>query len=126
ITWFSQQNLGGPEIIEAIGLGVLRRPWFPYEVPPDKHEMVLKAGAAGFAENTRQLDKAKAFYEQLVAENPKEHDVHYAYGRFLVKVDPDAALLQYEKELEISLGNVPARIEAGYLCMKKGQLDKGL
>src|SRR5437016_5563428 len=97
MTWFPEQNLGSPEILEAIGLGVLRRPWFPSEIPADKHEMVLKAGAAAFAENTRQLDKARELYEQVVAENPAERDVHYAYGRFLVKLDPDAALKEYER-----------------------------
>ena len=50
ISWFPQQNLGSPEIIEAIGLSVLHLPWFPYEIPADKHDIVLKAGAAGFAE----------------------------------------------------------------------------
>jgi len=52
--------------------------------------------------------------------------VHYAYGRFLTTVEPDAALQEYEKELGVSPNHVPARIEAGFLCLKMGQFDKGL
>ena len=126
MSWFPEQNLGSPEIIEALGLSVLRRPWFPYEIPTEKHEMVVLAGAAGFAESSRQLDKAKVLYEQLVTENPKERDIHYAYGRFLAKLNPDAALNEYEKEIEITPAHVPARIEAAFLCLKTGDLAKAL
>src|SRR5258708_13856708 len=68
ISWFPRQNLGSPEILEAMGLSVLRRAWFPYEIPTEKHEMILLAGAAGFAESSRQIDKARSLYEQLVTE----------------------------------------------------------
>jgi tetratricopeptide (TPR) repeat protein len=126
ISWFPEQNLGSPEILDAIGLSLLRRPWFPYEIPADKRQMILKAGAAGYAENTRQLDKAKALYQELATENPKERDIHYAYGRFMVRLDPDAALKEYEKELEVTPSHVPARIQAAFLCLKAANLAKGL
>ena len=38
----------------------------------------------------------------LVAQYGKEPDVHYAYGKFLANLDIDAALKEYEKELEIT------------------------
>jgi tetratricopeptide (TPR) repeat protein len=126
ISWFPKQNLGSPEILEVIGLSVLHLAWFPNEIPADKHELVLNAGAAGFAENSRQMEKARALYDQLVDEYPKEHNVRYARGRFLVALDPDAALKDYQSEIEISPRNVPARIQAGYLNLKMGQLDQGL
>jgi tetratricopeptide (TPR) repeat protein len=126
MSWFPARNLGSEEILQAIGLAIMRRPWFPYEIPEDKREMILKAGAAGFAEDTKQLDKAKQLYQQIMAENPNEHDVHYAYGRFLVKLDPGEALKQYEKEIKLTPSHVPARIEAAFLCLKTGDLSKAL
>lgn len=126
IAWFPQHNLGSEEIIEAIGLGVARRPWFPYEIPADMRKLVLTAGAAGFAENSHQPEKAAEYYKQLLTEYPKERDLHYAYGRFLVKIDPDGALKQYENEIEITPSHVPARVEAAFLCLKTGDLATAL
>ena len=126
ISWFPEQNLGSPEIIEAIGLSVLRRPWFPYEIPADQRGSVVEAGAAGFAEVSRQPDKAKALFEQLVSEYPKEHDAHYAYGHFLANIDPEAALREYKAELEITPSHVPARTEAAVLCLQMGQPENAL
>ena len=124
--WFAEQNLGSQDIFEAFGLSVLRRPWFPYEVPADKLPMVLAAGEASFAESVHKPDEARKLYDALVAQYGKEPDVHYAYGKFLGSLDIDAALKEYETELEITPSHVPARMEAALLCLKAGQFDKGL
>ncbi len=124
--WFAEQNLGSQDIFEGFGLSVLRRPWFPYEVPSDKLPMVLAAGEASFAESVHKPDEARKLYEALVTQYATEPGVHYAYGRFLANLDIDAALKEYQKELEITPTHVGARIEAAMLCLKAGQLDKGL
>jgi len=126
ILWFPQQNLGSPEIIQAIGLSVLRIPKFPNEVSDDEQEMTLLAGKAGFAANAQNMDGAHTFYEQLATKYPNERNVHYAYGQFLSHLDLDAALKEYEKEIEINPSQALARIEAAYLYLKMGQLDKAL
>ena len=124
--WFAEQNLGSQDIFQAFGLSVLRRPWFPSEVPADKLPMVLTAGQASFAESIHKPEEARKLYEALVSQYGKEPDVHYAFGRFLSNLDLDAALKEYDTELEITPSNVPARIEAALLCLKAGQLEKGL
>jgi len=126
MSWFAEQNLGGQEIFEAIGLGLLRRPWFPYEVPANKLPMVLAAGEAGFAQAIHKPEEARKLFESLVSQYGGEPGVHYAYGKFLSNLDIDAALKEYEKEIEITPSHVPARIEAAFLCLKAGQFDKGL
>jgi tetratricopeptide (TPR) repeat protein len=126
IVWFPQQNLGSPEIIQAIGLSVLRMPLFPYEVPDDKQEMILLAGKASFAANAQNMDAAGKVYEELVTKYPSEPNVHYAYGQFLSHLDLVAALKEYEKEVEIDPRQALARIEAAYLYLKMGELEKAL
>jgi tetratricopeptide (TPR) repeat protein len=126
MSWFPEQNLGSQDIFEALGLSILRRPWFPYEVPADKLPMVLTAGEASFAESVHKPEEARKLYEALASNYPKERDVHYALGKFQSNLDIDLALKEYEKEIEITPSHVPARIEAAFLCLKMGQLDKGL
>ena len=126
ILWFPQQNLGSPEILQAIGLSVLRIPFFPYELPADKQPMVLLAGQASFAANAQNMDLAHKFYEELATKYPNEPNVHFAYGQFLSHLDLDAALKEYEKEIEINPASALARVEAAFLYLKMGQLDKAL
>jgi tetratricopeptide (TPR) repeat protein len=124
LTWFADRNQANPDVIQATGLSLLRMALFPYEIPENKRELVMKAGAAGWATNTHHMDEAKALYEELVAAYPKEPNVHYAYGIFLVALDQEAAVAELEKELQITPAHVPALIEASFLCLKMGQLDK--
>jgi tetratricopeptide (TPR) repeat protein len=126
ISWFPEQNLGSQDIFEALGLSILRRPWFPYEIPADKHPMILTAGEASFAESVHKPEDARKLYEALASEYGKEAGVHYVFGKFLSNLDIDSALKQYEKEIEITPSHVPARIEAAFLCLKTGDLAKAL
>jgi len=111
-------------VIEATGLIVLRMPVFPYEIPPAKHDLVMQAGEAGWTENARHADEATKLYEQLIAKYPKEPNLHYSYGFTLAATDQEAAVAQLEKEIEISPRHVPAMIEAAFLCLETGELDK--
>ncbi len=126
LEWFAQKEEANNDIIQAIGLAVLRIPLFPQDSPPGRHDLIMKAGEAGFAEGAHYSQEARTAYDNLVATYPNEPNVHYAYGRFISNVDPDIALEQYQKELEVSPSHVQARIEAGYLCMKKGEFDRAL
>ncbi len=124
--WFPDQNLGSQDIFETLGLSILQRPWFPYEVPADKLPMILTAGQASFAESVHKPEDAHKLYETLASQYAKEPGVHYAYGKFLSNLDIDAALQEYEKEIEITPSHVPARIEAAFLCLKMGKMEEAL
>jgi tetratricopeptide (TPR) repeat protein len=126
ILWFAQQNLGSPEIIEVIGLSVLRIPDFPEELAQSKVEMVMLAGQAGFAANAQKLDLAQQYYDQLEAKYPTQPNVHYSCGLFVSNHDLDAALKEYEKEIEINPTQPLARVQAAFLYLKMGQQDKAL
>src|ERR1043166_3264731 len=97
--------------------------YFRRDVPEGKKDLLAKAGEAAFSENGNELDQARNPYRILVESYPREANVHYVYGKFLSKLDQDEAIKEYEKELEVSPSHVPARIEAGYLYLKKGDFD---
>ena len=113
-----------PLAVEATGLNVLRMPVFPYEIPPAKHALIMKAGEAGWKMNGHHLEEARKLYEELLAGYPKEPNLHYAYGFTLAASDQEAAVAEFEKELDISPKHVPAMVEAALLCLEMGQFEK--
>ena len=111
-------------VIEATGLIVLRMPIFPYEIPPTKHDMIMKVGAAGWELNAKQLEDARKLYKDLIADYPREPNLHYAYGMALTVSDQEAAVAELEKELELNPKHVTALIEAAFLYLEMGQIEK--
>jgi tetratricopeptide (TPR) repeat protein len=124
LTLLAKTGDNSPQVIEATGLAVLRMPLFPYEIPPQKHDLVMKTGQAGWYTNTQRYEEAAQLYKALVAEHPREPNLHYAYGFTLTVSNQEGAVAELEKELEINPRHVPAMIHAAFLCLQMGQLDK--
>ena len=124
LTPFAQAGDQNPLVIEATGLNVLRLPLFPYEIPPAKHDLVMRAGEAGWKMNGQHIEDARKLYADLLTAYPTEPNLHYAYGFTLAASDQEAAVTELEKELEISPNHVPAMVEASLLCLEMGQLEK--
>ena len=124
LTFFTKIDDKTPAVIEAIGLNVLRMPVFPYEIPPAKHDLVMQAGVAGWNAYAHHVEDALKSYKELIAAYPNEPNLHYGYGFVLALSDQEAAVAELQKEIEISPGHVPAMIEAAFLCVEMGELEK--
>jgi tetratricopeptide (TPR) repeat protein len=122
--FLADQGDDSPAVVEATGLAVLRMPIFPYEVPAGKHDVVMTAGKAGWAQNAHHNEDAKQFYEELVSTYPNELNVHFAYAAFLAAQNQEAAAAEYEKEIQVNPLSVPARVQAAFLYLKMGELEK--
>ena len=125
ISFLARTEDKNPAVVEATGLIVLRMPLFPYEIPPAKRELVRKAGEAGWLVNTQHVEEARQLYKDLVAQYPREANLHYAYGLTLTVSDQDAAIAELEKALALNPRHVPALVEAAFLCVEGGHLEKG-
>jgi tetratricopeptide (TPR) repeat protein len=115
-----------PKIVEAFGLTMLRMPFLPNEIPPDKREQVLLAGQAGLYMGARRLDEARKSFDTLLARYPDAPNVHYALGVFLMNQDADAALKEFRRELEISPLHHPAMVQMAFEYFKRGDYDTAL
>lgn len=124
LAFFASTGDKSPPVIEASGLNVLRMPVFPYEIPPGKRDLIMKAGEAEWDVNGHQLEDARKIFEELIAAYPKEPNLHYAYGFVLSVSDQEAAVAELEKELAISPAHVPAMIEAAFLSLEMGHLEE--
>jgi tetratricopeptide (TPR) repeat protein len=115
-----------PKIVEAFGLTILRLPFLPNEIPPDKRELVLLAGEAGRSMAARRLDEARKSFETLVTRYSNEPNVHYSFGVFQLSHDADAALKEFQRVLELSPLHQPAMVQMAFEYLKRDQYNEAL
>jgi len=115
-----------PEVIEAMGLSLLRAPLLPSEIPEQDRDLYLRAGEAMNAFVAHDKEGATRLYEELVTSYPDRPNVHYARGAFLMESDPDKALLEFERELELNPSHAGALVQIARLYLKQGSPEKAL
>ncbi len=127
-TLFAMARAGNenPSLIEALGLSVLRMPFLPSEMPPNKREMVLMAGRAAYDMRTHRAEDGKREFEELIARYGETPNVHYTYGTFLLSTDADAALSEFNREIQISPNHVPAQLQIAFEYIKRTDFATGL
>ena len=101
-----------------MGIATLRMAMLPTEVPPDRREMVLMAGAASYMMATRMTDAAGKAFEGLVARYPETPNIHYAYGVFLLIEQPAKAIEEFKRELEIQPNDPESLMQIAYQNLK--------
>ena len=115
-----------PEVIEALGLTILRTPLLPSEIPEQDRDLYQRAGEALQDTLTRNKESAARIFEDLVASYPNRPNVHNARGAFLVDSDPGEAIKEFERELEISPSDSNALFRLTTLYLKQGNSDKAV
>ena len=126
MTAFAALGDVSPPIINAVGLSTLRFALLPTEIPPEKRELVTKAGQATWEPYLAgHPEQADHIFEEIVASYPREQNVHYAYGVHLLDSDPEQAMKEFQRELEITPAHVLARVQLVYLYLKQGDSEKG-
>ena len=115
-----------PAIISAMGLSALRLPYLPAEIPADQVALVAEAGRPQYLAAVRQMPAALAAARELLARHQRAPNVHYSYGVLLLAGQPDEAIREFERELEISPQHVPARLQIAFEYLKRSEYDKAL
>ena len=126
LTEFLRVGNESPKVVEAFGLALMRMPYLPDEIPPDKREQVLIAGRAALDMAARRLDQARAAFDTLLARYPNEPNVHYAFGVYLLSQDADAAMKEFRRELEISPAHYPAMVQMAFEYLKRDEYNEAL
>jgi tetratricopeptide (TPR) repeat protein len=123
---FAAEGNDNPRVIEAMGIATLRMPMLPIELPPDRREMVLMAGRGSYMMATRNTASAETAFEVLVRRYPETPNVHYAYGVFLLLEDPDQAIEEFKRELELQPGHPPSLTQIAYEYLKRSDPQSAL
>jgi tetratricopeptide (TPR) repeat protein len=113
---FAQQGEDSPRVIEAMGMATLRMAMLPSELPPDRREMMA----------TRNTAAAGNGFEALVLRYPETPNVHYAYGVYLLLEQPDRALDEFKKELELQPGHPQSLMQLAFEYLNRGDAPTAL
>ncbi len=120
------RGVDNADTILALGLAALRVPVFPEDLAPDKRPLVEDVGHVMFDTGARRATAAQAGFEKLVAKYPDEPEIHFLYGNFLISSDPDRAIQEWSRELQVSPKHVPARVQIALEYIKRGAYPKAL
>jgi tetratricopeptide (TPR) repeat protein len=123
---FANEGNDSPRVIEAMGLATLRMALLPTETPPDRREIVLMAGRASYMMATRNAAAAAAAFETLASRYPETPNVHYAYGVFLLQEQPDKAIEEFKRELELQPGHPSSLMQVAYEYLNRGEAKSAL
>jgi tetratricopeptide (TPR) repeat protein len=123
---FASEGNDNPRVIEAMGIATLRLPMLPIELPPDRREMVLMAGRASYMMATRNTAASGKAFSALAARYPETPNVHYAYGIFLLQEEPDKAVEEFKRELELQPDHPWSLMQIAYELLKQGDAKAAL
>jgi tetratricopeptide (TPR) repeat protein len=123
---FASAGDDNPRVIEAMGIATLRMAMLPVEVPPDRRERILMAGRASYMMATRNTASAGKAFEALVARYPETPNVHYAAGVFFLQEEPDKAIEEFTRELDVQPGHPWSLMQIAFEYLKRGDAATAL
>jgi predicted Zn-dependent protease len=123
---FARDKVPNPELLVAVGLAGLRTPLLPKELNADKHDLYAAVGNAALHFMAEDRDGAQQEFQQLFRSFPVEANMHYLYGYLLFPTDPDQAVLEFRKELEIAPSNAAAQLMVAWDLLIRNEPSSAL
>lgn len=120
---FAKRGVDTLQFKEAMGLVALRKPLLPNEIPPTEREMVLDAGTAVCDSLARRADRLSGDASELLSKYSEVPEVHYIVGAMFLNSDPDRAVEEWKKELQIAPSNIRALVSLVGEYMKRGDFQ---
>jgi len=108
--FFTRDEDSNPELLLALGLAGLRAPLLPRELKADQQELYISTGKASFDFMRKDTDGARGEFQRLFERVPPMPNAHYLYGYLLYATDPDQAVVEFKKELEVNPTNAVAEV----------------
>ena len=88
--------------------------------------MILMAGRASYMMATRNTASAEKAFGALVARYPETPNVHYANAVFLSQEQPDKAIEEFKRELELQPEHAWSLMQIAYEYVNRGDSQTGL
>lgn len=109
----SKQGVQSDDLTFSLAAAALRM--LPKDLPPEGNpgrDVVRRIGQAEALVAAKKFDEARKGYDELVSEYPDFPNLQYAYGRCLLALsDVDAAVAAFQREIQNSPRNIPARLQ---------------
>ncbi len=108
-----------PELVDAIGLALLRMPQLPSEVGEVRRDLVRRVGEAGYLQFSQSTEDPLPAFRAVTEAYADEPWVHYLYGVVLRRSDGDRALAELRRELAIQPDNVYAHLQIAFELLSR-------
>jgi len=124
-----RRGIHDPTLIDALGLNSLNRAMLPKDTPPDQRELVAAVGRTAYIRLSGDDAKTEAAFHALLEAYPSAPGVHNFYATYLLSAhpayllgsQPDAAVHELRRELEVNPRCVEARAMLALLMLQAGQ-----
>jgi len=103
--FFARAGVADPEMFEAIGLAGLRIPILPKDLRAEWKDVTLAAGTAAFHFMAGDEEKSQQEFQALFQRYPAAVNAHYLRGYLLFAKNPEQAVPEFRRELEIGAAN---------------------
>ena len=113
--FFTRDEDSNPELMLALGLAGLRTPLLPRELKADQQDVYVSAGKATFDFMRKDAEAARVEFQRLFERVPPVPNAHYLYGYLLYAADPDQAVVEFKKELEVNPTNAVAEVMLAWI-----------
>jgi predicted Zn-dependent protease len=124
--FFAHDEEPNPELLLALGLAGLRTPLLPREIKADQQELYMSAGKAAFDFMKKDTDAAQAEFQRLFARVPAVPNAHNLYGYLLYATDPDQAVIEFKKELEVNPSSAVAEVMLAWIPLMQNDGSEAL
>jgi tetratricopeptide (TPR) repeat protein len=124
--FFLHDEDSNPELLLALGLAGLRTPLLPKELKADQQELYISAGKAAFDLMKRDFDAARVGFQHLFERVPPVPNAHYLDGYLLYATDPDQAVGEFKKELEVNPSNAAAEVMLAWIPLMQNDGTEAL
>jgi tetratricopeptide (TPR) repeat protein len=115
-----------PELLVGVGLAGLRTPLLPQELGADRMLLFMSAGKAAVLFWSGDHTGAQKAFQNLFQNFPAAANAHYFYGYLLFPMDPDEAIVEFRKELEISPANASAETMVAWDALIRNDYPEAL
>jgi tetratricopeptide (TPR) repeat protein len=123
---FAHDEAPAPELLLGTGLAGLRTPLLPQDVAAGRQDLFLAAGSASFRFMAGDVAGAQRAFQDLLQRFPKAPNAHYLYGYFLFASDPDQALAEFKRELEVAPSNAAAHVMLAWYSLMRNNSSEAL
>jgi len=123
---FAKNATPTPEILVGVGLAGLRMPLRPQDVDPKQQDLVMAAGRAAFTFMAGDEPKAQQQFQHLFQRFPTAENAHYLYGYLLFANDPDVAVAEFKRELEIAPSSAVTHVMMAWYFLLRNDAAEAL
>ncbi len=124
--FFSHDGMNDPEMLMGVGLAGLRTPLLPRDVDVGQRDLFVAAGAAALHFMAGDEEKSQQEFQSLFQRFPTAANAHYLYGYLLFAKDPDRAVLEFKRELEVVPANATAHMMLAWYFLLQNDSSEAL